>query len=731
MNSTKIDVDIAKTLDIPKNQVVATLKLLTEGNTVPFIARYRKEVTGSLDEDQIREIQKLWEYEVSLHERKEVILGKIEELGKLTDPLKQKILQAKKLSELEDLYLPYKEKRKTRGTVAINQGLEPLATYLLSLPDRGDVIAEAQKYVTTSKGELAVLTAEAALQGAKDIIAEQSSEVAECRRLIRKEYEKYAQVVTKVKKDGKKLDEKGVYEIYYQYAESVRTILPHRVLAINRGEREKVLSVKIDIEEERVLSYVVNPIIGNRGTSPTAPYVREALIDGFRRLTRGAIERDVRSELKQRAEDQAIEVFGDNLRKLLLQPPLKDKTILGIDPAFRTGCKLAVIDPSGKVLDIDVIYPTQKYVGEDIPQSRLVEAEKKIMQKVSSFSVDLIAIGNGTASRETEQFVSELITANSLPIAYIIVNEAGASVYSASALAKKEFPNLQVEERSAASIARRVQDPLAELVKIDPKSLGVGQYQHDVTQTKLKEQLDFVVEKAVNQVGVNVNTASWALLQHVSGISEGLAQKIVEQRDSSGLFTSRDQLRKVPRLGGKTYEQSVGFLRILQGENPLDKTAIHPESYSTTHKLMKLLRVRSEDIGTESMIQAVRKVDIPKVAKELNIGEITLSDICDCLMVPLRDMRDEFPQPLLKKGVLHLEDITPGMELQGTVRNVVDFGAFVDCGVKVDGLVHISKLKNGFVKHPKDVVSVGDIVTVWVEELDIKRQRLSLTMVKE
>ncbi len=731
MNSTKIDVDIAKTLDIPKNQVVATLKLLTEGNTVPFIARYRKEVTGSLDEDQIREIQKLWEYEVSLHERKEVILGKIEELGKLTDPLKQKILQAKKLSELEDLYLPYKEKRKTRGTVAINQGLEPLATYLLSLPDRGDVIAEAQKYVTTSKGELAVLTAEAALQGAKDIIAEQSSEVAECRRLIRKEYEKYAQVVTKVKKDGKKLDEKGVYEIYYQYAESVRTILPHRVLAINRGEREKVLSVKIDIEEERVLSYVVNPIIGNRGTSPTAPYVREALIDGFRRLTRGAIERDVRSELKQRAEDQAIEVFGDNLRKLLLQPPLKDKTILGIDPAFRTGCKLAVIDPSGKVLDIDVIYPTQKYVGEDIPQSRLVEAEKKIMQKVSSFSVDLIAIGNGTASRETEQFVSELITANSLPIAYIIVNEAGASVYSASALAKKEFPNLQVEERSAASIARRVQDPLAELVKIDPKSLGVGQYQHDVTQTKLKEQLDFVVEKAVNQVGVNVNTASWALLQHVSGISEGLAQKIVEQRDSSGLFTSRDQLKKVPRLGGKTYEQSVGFLRILQGENPLDKTAIHPESYSTTHKLMKLLRVRSEDIGTESMIQAVRKVDIPKVAKELNIGEITLSDICDCLMVPLRDMRDEFPQPLLKKGVLHLEDITPGMELQGTVRNVVDFGAFVDCGVKVDGLVHISKLKNGFVKHPKDVVSVGDIVTVWVEELDIKRQRLSLTMVKE
>ncbi len=731
MNSTKIDVDIAKTLDIPKNQVVATLKLLTEGNTVPFIARYRKEVTGSLDEDQIREIQKLWEYEVSLHERKEVILGKIEELGKLTDPLKQKILQAKKLSELEDLYLPYKEKRKTRGTVAINQGLEPLATYLLSLPDRGDVIVEAQKYVTTSKGELAVPTAEAALQGAKDIIAEQSSEVAECRRLIRKEYEKYAQVVTKVKKDGKKLDEKGVYEIYYQYAESVRTILPHRVLAINRGEREKVLSVKIDIEEERVLSYVVNPIIGNRGTSPTAPYVREALIDGFRRLTRGAIERDVRSELKQRAEDQAIEVFGDNLRKLLLQPPLKDKTILGIDPAFRTGCKLAVIDPSGKVLDIDVIYPTQKYVGEDIPQSRLVEAEKKIMQKVSSFSVDLIAIGNGTASRETEQFVSELITANSLPIAYIIVNEAGASVYSASALAKKEFPNLQVEERSAASIARRVQDPLAELVKIDPKSLGVGQYQHDVTQTKLKEQLDFVVEKAVNQVGVNVNTASWALLQHVSGISEGLAQKIVEQRDSSGLFTSRDQLRKVPRLGGKTYEQSVGFLRILQGENPLDRTAIHPESYNTTHKLMKLLGVRSEDIGTESMIQAVRKVDIPKVAKELNIGEITLSDICDCLMVPLRDMRDEFPQPLLKKGVLHLEDITPGMELQGTVRNVVDFGAFVDCGVKVDGLVHISKLKNGFVKHPKDVVSVGDIVTVWVEELDIKRQRLSLTMIKE
>ncbi len=731
MNNSSIDRSIAQLLDIPDLQVSATLKLLAEGNTVPFIARYRKEVTGSLDEDQIREIQKLWEYEVALAERKEVVLGKIEELGKLTDPLKQKILQAKKLSEVEDLYLPYKEKRKTRGAIAMSQGLEPLAQYLLSLPHQGNVMAEAKKYITTEPKELAVPTAEAALQGAKDIIAEQSSEVAECRRLIRKEYAKHAQVVTKVKKEGKKLDEKGVYEIYYQYAEGVCTILPHRVLAINRGEREKILSVKIDLHEDRVLPCVVNPVIGNRGSSPTAPYVRDALIDGFRRLTRGAIERDVRSELKQRAEDQAIEVFGDNLRKLLLQPPLKEKTILGIDPAFRTGCKLAVINPSGKVLDIDVIYPTQKYVGEDIPKARLIEAEKKIIQKVSSFSVDLIAIGNGTASRETEQFVSELITGNNLPIAYIIVNEAGASVYSASALAKKEFPDLQVEERSAASIARRVQDPLAELVKIDPKSLGVGQYQHDVTQTKLKDQLDFVVEKAVNQVGVNVNTASWALLQHVSGISENLAQKIVEQRDNTGLFTSRDQLKKVPRFGGKTYEQAVGFLRIPQGENPLDRTAIHPESYKTTHKLLKLLGVTSEDIGMESMIQAVRKVDIPQVAKELSIGEITLSDICDCLMVPLRDMRDEFPQPLLKKGVLHLEDITPGMELQGTVRNVVDFGAFVDCGVKVDGLVHISKLKNGFVKHPKDVVSVGDIVTVWVEDLDMKRQRLALTMVRE
>lgn len=731
IDNDKIKDEISKTLKISKKQVNATLDLLAEGNTVPFIARYRKEVTGELDEDQIRDIEKTWEYEIGLAERKTAVIKNIAEQGKLTEELKQQILKAEKLTEVEDLYLPYKQKKQTRATKAKKKGLEPLAEFLMSFPKDADVIAEATKYVNDVEDKnLAVKTPEEALKGAQDIIAEMTSEVAEYRKWIRFEYTQNALLVTALKDET--LDERKVYEMYYDYKENINTILPHRVLAVNRAEKEKVLTVKLAEDEEKILDYLMVNIIGNDNVnSVTTPYVEDAITDGYRRLTKGAIDRELRSELKDIAETQAIDVFGDNLRKLLLQPPLKDKTMLGVDPAYRTGCKLAVLEPTGKMVDIDVIYPTQKYPGENIPQSRLDEAKKKVLDKIKKHKVELVAIGNGTASRETEQFISELISDNKLDVSYIIVNEAGASVYSASKLAKKEFPELQVEERSAVSIARRVQDPLAELVKIDPKSLGVGQYQHDVTQSKLKEQLDFVVEKAVNQIGVNVNTASWALLKYVAGISQTLAENIVETRDNIGKFTTREELKNVPRFGGKTYEQAIGFIRIFDGENSLDKTPIHPESYEATYKLLEKLGLSTADVGTDKMKEEISKIDRKEIAKELEMGEITLNDICDALVVPLRDMRDEFPQPLLKKGVLKLEDLSPGMELQGTIRNVVDFGAFVDCGVKVDGLVHISKLTRDYVKHPKDAVSVGDIVTVWVKEVDTDRQRLALTMIQE
>ncbi len=719
--------------------MAATLKLLEGGNTVPFIARYRKEVTGSLDEEQIRGIQQLWQYELALQERRDTILSKISEQGKLTPELESAINKAKTLQELEDLYLPYKEKRQTRATIAKARGLEGLAQFLLSFPVSANVRKEAEQYITKEHSDtnLLVPTAKIALEGAEDIIAERISEVSEYRSWIRESYKRGATIQSKLRKSAKdkQLDPRGVYEMYYKYEEPIRRIQPHRVLAVNRGEREKILSVKVCPEEERVLSYLERAVIGKHRQSPTASYVRRAIHDGYHRLIHGAIEREIRSELKQVAEDQAIEVFGENLQKLLLQPPLKGKRVLGVDPAFRTGCKLAVLDEHGKLLDVGVIYPTQKYPGEVVPESRLNGAAKAVLQLIEKFHIQLIAIGNGTASRETEEFVANLISLHSLDIAYIIVNEAGASVYSASPLAKKEFPHLQVEERSAVSIARRVQDPLAELVKIDPKSLGVGQYQHDVTEAKLQSQLDFVVETAVNRVGVDLNTASWPLLQYVAGVSPTIAQNIVKEREALGAYTKRQQLKKVPRLGDKAYEQAAGFLRIRDGENPLDKTPIHPESYGVAKKMLALCGCTLQDIGTprvkEQIQKTLAKEGVVAVAKKIEVGSITLQDICDALIVPLRDLRDKFPQPLLKKGVLRLEDIAPGMELQGTVRNVTDFGAFVDCGVKVDGLVHISKLKEGFVKHPKEVVSVGDIVTVWVEDIDIPRQRLALTMVPE
>ncbi len=725
IDKEKLKAQIAKEQGIKTSQVGAVLELLDDGNTVPFIARYRKEVTGELNEDQIRAISKSWEYEQNLLKRKTDVIRLIAEKGLLTEEIKNKVIKAEKLTDVEDIYLPYKEKKQTRATKAKAKGLEPFALWMLEFPDGVDVETEAVKYVKPDDEKNPVVDTKEAIAGAQDIIAELTAENADYRKWIRAEFVKSALIQTKVKKA--ELDERKVFEMYYDYSEPISEVVPHRTLAMNRGEKEKVLAIKIVEDEEKIVEYLNSQVIKN-DQSETVPYVKEAIVDGYKRLTRGAIERDLRSVMKEHAEDQAISVFSDNLQKLLLQPPIKGKVMLGVDPAYRTGCKLAVLADTGKLEDIDVIYPHQKFKGENVPERRLAEAKKKVLDKIKKYNVELIAVGNGTASRETEQFIVDIISDNKLDSEYIIVNEAGASVYSASKMAKDEFPDLAVEERSAVSIARRVQDPLAELVKIDPKSLGVGQYQHDVTQSKLKEQLNFVVEKAVNQIGVNVNTASSALLSYVSGISAAVAKNIIAERDMLGHFTSRKQLEKVPRLGAKTLEQAIGFIRIIGGANPLDQTAIHPESYEIAQKILAKVGASTDDLGSDSLKLALDKLDKVELVKELGIGMPTLEDILSDLTSPLRDLRDQFPQPLLKKGVLKLEDLEAGMELQGTVRNVVDFGVFVDCGVKQDGLVHISKLTNKFVKHPLDVVSVGDIVTVWVDSVDVERGRLALTM---
>lgn len=708
---------VSKETKVNTSIVHKVIDLLDEGNTVPFIARYRKEITGGLDEVQIKSVQDKWTYAVNLSDRKQEVIRIIDEQGKLTEELEKEINEATQLQRVEDLYRPYKQKRRTKATIAKEKGLEPLAQQVWD-QQLVDLTTEAEKFISE---EHELQSMEDVLAGVNDIIAEWISDDPEYREYIREETFKRGSINSELKAAEK--DEKSVYEMYYEFNEAIRSMVSHRILALNRGEKEEVLKVTVEPPAEKIHDYLVKKVIKRDANEQIVALLKEAINDSYKRLIQLSVEREIRSGLTEKAEQQAIEVFSKNLNNLLLQPPLKGKTILGVDPAFRTGCKLAIVDETGKVLDVGVMYPTA-------PKHDIAGAEKIAMGLIRKHQVELIAIGNGTASRETEQFISDVISNNKLEIPYIIVNEAGASVYSASKLAREEFPDLQVEERSAASIARRVQDPLAELVKIDPKSIGVGQYQHDVGQKALNESLTFVVETAVNQVGVNVNTASSSLLQYVSGLSKAVANNIVKQRNEEGKFTNRKQLKKIPRLGAKTYEQGIGFLRIIDGDHPLDRTPIHPESYKQTEQLLKLLDCELNDIGSEKLREKVKTVDKKELAKELEIGEPTLLDIIGALGRPERDPRDDFPQPLLKQNVLSLEDLKPGMEMQGTVRNVVDFGVFVDIGVKQDGLVHISKMSNSFVKHPMDIASVGDVVTVWVEQIDANKGRIALSMIK-
>ncbi|MEK4751133.1 Tex family protein [Priestia sp. FSL R5-0597] len=717
--ATKLDNQIvqrvSKEVEISHKQVQNVIALVEDGNTVPFIARYRKEQTGALDEVQIRNILDSWNYLMNLEERKEEVHRLIEEQGKLTEELSAQIHQAKKLQQVEDLYRPFKQKRRTKATVAKEKGLERLAQWLLSFPN-SDVNIEAQTYINEEAG---VQSSDEAIQGALDIVAEQISDEASYRQWIRTTTVKDGIIVTSVKDPEK--DEKNIYEMYYEYTEAVKRIVPHRILAMNRGEKDGILKVSIDAPTDRILSYLHKEVIKKRDSSAEG-YIISAIEDAYKRLIEPSIEREIRKDLSEKAEERAIHIFSENLRKLLLQPPLKGKVVLGVDPAFRTGCKLAVVDETGKVLKIDVIYPHP-------PVRKAAEAQNKLKKMFAEYPIEVVAIGNGTASRETEQFVADVLKEIENPVYYLIVNEAGASVYSASDVAREEFPDFQVEERSAVSIARRLQDPLAELVKIDPKSVGVGQYQHDVSQKQLNDSLTFIVETVVNQVGVNANTASASLLQYVAGLNKTVAQNIVKYRDENGKFSNRKQLKKIPRLGAKTYEQCIGFLRIIEGEEPLDRTGIHPETYGDVKKLLKKAEVKETGLGTEKVKEALKHISLPEISEELSIGELTLKDIIEALVRPERDPRDELPKPLLRQDILKLEDLAKGIQLEGTVRNVVDFGAFIDIGVKQDGLVHISKLTNRYVKHPLDVVSVGDLVNVWVEDVDMKKGRVALTMI--
>ncbi|RJX24596.1 MAG: RNA-binding transcriptional accessory protein [Acholeplasma sp.] len=714
--------DIQKTLSIPMKGITTVLELLEEGNTIPFIARYRKEATGGLDEEQINEIYKTWDYQNNLFKRKEDVIRLIDEKGMLTEDLRAEILAAQKLVEVEDLYRPYKEKKKTKATEAIAKGLEPLSNWIL-LMTNDDVLKEAKKYVKED-----VKTPEEAIEGAKYIIAEMISDDANYRKSLRQEMISHGQVMTSIKKNA--VDEKKVYEMYYEYQEPVSKIRPHRVLAINRAENEKVITVKVETDKERMTSYLERKII-KRENSPASPYIKEAIDDALKRLIYPSLEREVRAELTDKAEEQAIEIFSVNLQKLLLQPPMKDKVVLGIDPAFRTGCKLSVVNAQGTVLEKGVIYPHEKTLGGRITVEQIMESQRKLLLLIKKYKVDIIAIGNGTASRETESFVADLIKTTGMKAQYVIVNEAGASVYSASELAREEFPDFSVEERSAASIARRLQDPLSELVKIDPKSIGVGQYQHDVTPKKLNEQLNFVVTQAVNQVGVNVNTASKALLMYVSGLNKSAAENIVKYRDQMGRFKRRDELLNVPKMGGKSFEQAAGFLRIQDGDEALDMTSVHPESYGIAKEIMRRYHITGEMFGKEIVKEAVSSLDRKKIQEELHVDKYTLDDILDAFIAPLRDPRDQYAQPLLRNDILKIDDLSVGMELEGTVRNVVDFGAFIDIGLKEDGLLHISKISKSYIKHPKDVLNVGDIVKVYVLNIDLVKGKVGLTMLKE
>lgn len=712
MNQELIEI-IKKNHPFTEKQIKTVLELLEDKNTVPFIARYRKELTGGLDEVEIKQIENEYTYALNLHNRKEEVIRLIDEQGLLTEDLKKDILKQTKLQRIEDLYRPFKKKKKTRATEAKRKGLEPLAKWILDGTSNIDLVEEASKYITEE-----VTSHEDAIKGAQDIIAEMISDEPKYRKYILNSVERQGKLVTEKKKKAE--DEKNIFEMYYTYEEPIKKIVPHRVLAINRGESEGILKVGFEIDTASLESYLTTEFV--KKEHKHIEVIKEAIQDSLKRLILPSIEREIRSELTQKAEEHAIEIFSENLKNLLLQAPLKGKKILGLDPAYRTGCKLAVINEYGSFVDKNVIYPHP-------PVSKTDQAEKIFVDMIKKHNIELVAIGNGTASRESEQFVAEMIKKHNLSCQFVIVNEAGASVYSASDIAREEFPDFKVEERSAVSIGRRVQDPLSELVKIDPKSIGVGQYQHDVNQKALSETLKFVVETAVNQVGVDVNTASPSLLSYVSGLSNTVANNIIKFREEKGVITHHSEIAKVPRLGNKTFEQSIGFLRILDGTEPLDKTAIHPESYEAAYALIQYVGLQKEDIGSDILKEKLNKLDIQDTSETLNIGIPTLEDIIASLIAPLRDPRDEFETPILKSDVLSMEDLKPNMALSGTVRNVVDFGAFVDIGVKQDGLVHISKLSKGYVKHPMNIVSVGDIVDVWVLDVNQDKQKVSLTMI--
>ena len=707
--------DIADSLKVKNNQIESVLKLLSEGNTVPFIARYRKEATGALDEEQIREINEVYEYQANLLKRKEDVIRLIDEKGLLTDELKNDIMKCSKLVEVEDLYRPFKEKKKTKATEAIKNGLEPLAKIIMSFPVNINIEEVANKYINEN-----IKNGEDAIQGAKYIIAEWISDNASYRKYLRSNMMNYGTIVSKIKKNA--IDDGKTYEMYYNYSEKIKYIKHHRILAMNRGEKDGILSIDIEVDTDYIMSYFDKKIIKNEKSS-IVELVKDSIRDSYKRLIFPSVEREVRAELKEVAEEGAIDVFGKNLEKLLLTPPMKDKIVLGFDPAFRTGCKLAVIDPASRVLNISKIYPHE-------PHNKWDEAKSIIKDLVKKYNVDIIAVGNGTASRESEKLVAEVCREyKDKKIEYIIVSEAGASVYSASPLAISEFPDLHVEERSAISIGRRLQDPLSELVKIDSKSIGVGQYQHDVNQKKLDESLDFVVSKAVNSVGVNINTASSSILKYVSGLTKSTIDKIIKYREENGKIKSRDEIIKNKVLSSKAYEQAVGFMRVIDGDNILDKTPIHPESYGNAIKLLNYLGFSVNDIGNDELVSKLDSIDIDKYSNDNNIDKYTLEDIIKCLRRPNRDFRDDFVKPLLKSDILKIEDLKRGMELQGTVRNVVDFGVFIDIGLHDDGLAHISKLTKGYIKHPLDVVNVGDIVTCYVEDINMDKQKVSLTLI--
>ena len=709
MNSDIIN-EISTELSVKSTQIESVLKLLEDGNTIPFIARYRKEATGALDEEQIRVINEHYEYQVNLLKRKEDVIRLIDEKGLLTDEIKNNVMNAKKLVEVEDIYAPFKEKKKTKATEAIKNGLEPLAKIIMSFPTtfNDDIV---KKYLNEN-----VKTVEDAIQGAKYIIAEWISDNAYYRKWIRGYFYKNGLIVSKLKKNAE--DENKVYEMYYDYSENIKYIKPHRVLAMNRGENEKILSVSIEVNNDEILGYLESKLI--KKESPVKEYVVDAIKDSYKRLINPSIEREIRSDLTSVSEDKSIEVFKENLENLLLIAPMKDKNVLGFDPAYRTGCKLAVVDSTSNVLNISVIYPHE-------PHNKWDEAKKVIKDLISKYNIDIVAIGNGTASRESEKLVSETLKeVNSCK--YAIVSEAGASVYSASPLAISEFPDLTVEKRSAVSIARRLQDPLNELVKIDPKSIGVGQYQHDVSQKKLTESLDFTVSKCVNNVGVNVNTASPSILKYISGMTKSAIDKIIKYREENGKIKSRDELRKKKLLSEKVYEQAIGFMRVVDGDNPLDKTNIHTESYDKTLKLLKHLGMSTKDLGTQELINALEKLEVAKVSNELDIDMYTLNDIIESLKQPNRDYRDDYEMPLLKSDILTVDNLSIGMKLEGTVRNVVDFGAFIDIGLHSDGLVHISKITNKYIKHPSEVLSVGDIVSCYVIDIKKDTEKVSLSL---